>query len=441
MRLIHLPPGEGTVQHHSASSLSENLMTAVADGLPLSETHTPLDQAGLVAIVADAHSSGTAVYPIGGGSSLDYGLPASQPGIGVSLARLNRVIDYPARDMTITVEPGITIDRLADTLAGERQMLPIDVPHSDSATLGGVVATSFSGPRRYGYGTMRDYVIGISAVDGRGKLFKAGGRVVKNVAGYDFCKLLTGSLGTLGVIAQITLKIKPLPQCSAFLFCDLRDLSACESLLAALVNSRTTPAAIELLVGPHWRDNTTLGLATAGSIGRLAVGLEGTAGEVEWMLGQLAHEWRALGVTASRAVTDRRASELWSQLRAFPSEPDAPLVIKASVLPSRTVELVQLVLKIDSQASVQAHAGNGIVIARFTQFDSADVSRNLIGRLQPAAQLAGGNVVVLSSTLAGLTRQAVWGNATAATHWMAKLKQQFDPKGLLNPGRFVYDNP
>ncbi len=416
-------------------------MTAVADVLPLSETHAPADQAALVAIVADAHAAGTPVYPIGGGTSLDYGLPPSRPGIGVSLSKLNRVIDYPARDMTITVEPGITIDSLAATLASERQMLPIDVPHSDSATLGGVVATSWSGPRRYGYGTMRDYVIGISAVDGRGKLFKAGGRVVKNVAGYDFCKLLTGSLGTLGVIAQVTLKIKPLPQSSAFLFCDLRELSSCEPLLAALVNSRTTPSAIELLVGPHWRDNSTLGLLTAASMGRLAVGLEGTAGEVEWMLGQLAQEWRALDVTASRALTGNQASSLWNELREFPSAPEEPLVIKASILPSRTVEFVQLVLKIDPQASVQAHAGNGIVIARFTQFGSGDVSRNLIGRLQPAAQLAGGNVLVLSSTLAGLTRQAVWGNATAATHWMAKVKQQFDPKTLLNPGRFVYDNP
>ena len=212
-------------------------------------------------------------------------------------------------------------------------------------------------------------------------------------------------------------------------------------MLAALVNSRTTPSAIELLLGPRWRDNATLGLATAGSAGRLAVGLEGTAGEVDWMMGQLAEEWRALGVTASRALTGEQAAQLWGDLREFPSALDAPLVIKASVLPSRTVEFVELVLKIDPEASVQAHAGNGIVIARFSRFDSGDVSRSLIGRLQPAAQLAAGRVVVLSSTLAGLTRQAVWGNATAATHWMAKVKQQFDPKGILNPGRFVYDNP
>lgn len=154
-------------------------MTAVADSLPLTETLTPTDPAALAAVVAHAYASGTPVYPIGGGTSLDFGLSASQAGIGLSLAGLNRVIDYPARDMTITVEAGITMAQLAARLATERQWLPVDVPRPASATLGGVIATAFSGPRRYGYGTMRDYVIGISAIDGRGTPFKAGGRELK----------------------------------------------------------------------------------------------------------------------------------------------------------------------------------------------------------------------------------------------------------------------
>ena len=196
-----------------------------------------------------------AVYPLGGGTSLDFGLPAAQPGIGFSLAGLNRVVDYPARDMTITVEAGITLANLADMLADERQWLPIDVPQPERATLGGVIATDVSGPRRYGYGTLRDYVIGISAVDGRGMTFKGGGRVVKNVAGYDFCKLLTGSLGTLGVITQVTLKLKPLVERSALVACDVRDWHAAERLLAGVVTSATTPTAIELLAGPAWESS------------------------------------------------------------------------------------------------------------------------------------------------------------------------------------------
>jgi glycolate oxidase FAD binding subunit len=415
-------------------------MTAVADAFPLVDTHAPAEQTALASLVADAHASDTAVYPIGGGTSLDFGVSASRPGIGVSLSNLARVIDYPARDMTITVEAGITMEALAKTLAAQGQWLPIDAPRASAATLGGVVATAWSGPRRYGYGTMRDYVIGITAVDGRGRAFKAGGRVVKNVAGYDFCKLLTGSLGTLGVITQVTLKIKPLPASSAFLVCDLRDFATAERLLAGIVNSATTPSAVELLVGPRWSESAPLGLVTAGTVGRLAVGLEGMVVEVDWMLGQLASEWRDLGVTAIRSIRDEHAVELWGDLREFPALSDAPLVIKASMLPSQTTRFVELVLEIDPQASIQAHAGNGNVIARFAKFETADVSRVLIGRLQPAAKRSGGNAVVLSTTMAGLTQQAVWGGASAATGWMEKVKRQFDPKNLLNPGRFVYSN-
>ncbi len=413
-------------------------MTTVAEILPLTDTIAPDDQRALAEAVADAHRSGTAIYPIGGGTSLEYGLTPSRPGIGMSMVELNRVIDYPARDMTITVEAGITIERLTSTLAAERQWLPIDVPRPESATLGGVIATAWSGPRRYASGTPRDYVIGITAVDGRGTPFKGGGRVVKNVAGYDFCKLLTGSLGTLGVISQVTLKIKPLPASSALLVCDLRDWTTAERLLAGLVNSATTPAAIELLVGPHWNDNAQLGVATAGTLGRLAVGLEGTAAEVEWMLERLAQEWRDAGVMATHNVCDYRATSLWAELAAFPSSPESPLVVKASVPPSRSIEFMHRVLTIDPQASIQAHAGNGIIIARFSKFDAADVTRGLIGKLQPAASIVGGHVVVLSTTLGGLTRQAVWGGVGADTAWMGKVKRQFDPKGLLNPGRFVY---
>jgi glycolate oxidase FAD binding subunit len=169
------------------------------------------------------------------------------------------------------------------------------------------------------------------------------------------------------------------------------------------------------------------------------VGLEGSEGEVDWMLARLAEEWRALGVTAARALSDDRATTLWRDLREFPAAAGAPLVLKASVLPSHALRFMELVRELDPQAAILAHAGNGIVLARFSRFEAEDVSRKLIGRLQPAAQLAGGGAVVLSSTLSGLTRQAVWGNVSPATEWMGKVKRQFDPRNLLNPGRFVYD--
>ena len=167
--------------------------------------------------------------------------PPTRDGLQLDLTGSRTIVDYTPRDMTILVEAGVRMADLAATLAAEGQQLPIDVPRAAEATLGGVVATNWTGPRRLGYGTIRDYVIGIHAVDGRGVAFKGGGRVVKNVAGYDFCKLLTGSLGTLGVITQLALKVKPLPEQSATVVAACPDLAVAETILGRLVNLAAPP--------------------------------------------------------------------------------------------------------------------------------------------------------------------------------------------------------
>ena len=260
--------------------------------LPLTDTVTPADRAGVAEVVRSAAESRTPVYPIGGGTRLDYGVRPAQPGIGLRLEGMNRVVDHAARDLTITVEAGVTMAQLADRLASERQRLPVDVPGADRATVGGAVATDPYGPRRYRWGTLRDYLIGIEAIDGRGTPFSSGGRVVKNAAGYNLCRLLTGSLGTLAVLTQVTLMVKPIPETSAWLACDVPDFDAAEKLLSELVRTQTVPAAIELLTGPAWSDDPALAKQSESAAARLAVGFEGTLAEVEWMVGQLEQQWR-----------------------------------------------------------------------------------------------------------------------------------------------------
>ena len=202
----------------------------------------PQSVAELGDLVRRASAERQALYPVGGGTMLDLGLPPSRPGWAVDVRSLNHVIDYPARDMTITVQAGVTVAELQRVLAAENQRLPVDVPRADRATLGGALAANVSGPRRYGFGTLRDYVLGISTVNDEGQEVKAGGRVVKNVAGYDLCKLHVGALGTLGVIVQATLKVRPIPEAQALLTlgCDAAGL---EALLDRLHDSRTRPAA------------------------------------------------------------------------------------------------------------------------------------------------------------------------------------------------------
>jgi glycolate oxidase FAD binding subunit len=410
-----------------------------AEFLPIKKTHAPAHPGELASVVAEAHRTKTPLYPIGGGTSLDFGLPAKVAGDGLSLAGLNRIIDYPARDMTVTVEAGVTMQVLADLLAKERQRLPIDVPRADRATIGGVIATNCNGPRRYGQGTVRDYVIGISAVDGRGMPFKGGGRVVKNVAGYDFCKLLTGSLGTLGVITQATLRLKPIPEQSVLVAAALPNASMAEKVLAALVTSQTTPTAIELLAGPAWETDPALKALARPSPATLylVVGLEGTAAEVDSMVHQLVREWDELG--APEPLMVGQSADLWRRLTEFPAAGESPLVVKAGVVPSGTTAFVEAARRVDPQASIQAHAGNGIVIVRFAKFPPQGLSRALIGDLLPAATAHQGQVIVLSNPSgAEMTHVSVWGTVDVSRDVMAAVKRKFDPQDILNRGRFVF---
>ncbi|MEQ8789415.1 MAG: FAD-binding oxidoreductase [Pirellulaceae bacterium] len=409
--------------------------------LPITETLSPDTPQDVVAAVKDCFESETPVYAIGGGTSLGYGLPAKASGVGLSLGKLNRVVDYPARDMTITVEAGITMQALKATLAAERQQLPIDVPHEDRATLGGVVATNFTGPRRYGYGNVRDYVIGVTAVDGRGTMFKGGGRVVKNVAGYDFCKLLTGSLGTLGVITQLTMKLKPLAERSALVVCPLVDLEEAERILSTLAGSRATPSAIELLDGPYWHDDPVLAEASARAdkIGViLVVGLEGTAVEVAWMLEEIAGDLRQHNSDGHTVIEGDEAAGLWRRLAEFPAG-EAALTLKINVVPSAVTRMLSLVREIDRDSAVEAQAGSGVLLVRFPTMPTEGISRTVVGKLQPAAAAEHGHVVLLANpSAAEMTHQSVWGGSDAPYWLMTEVKRKFDPAGILNPERFVY---
>jgi len=411
--------------------------------LPLTETVTPADEAAVAEVVREAWQAGTPVYPIGGGTSLHYGPRPTQRGLGVSLSRLTRVIDYPARDLTITVEAGITIGELAKRLASGRQRLPVDVPRAKEATIGGVVATSPSGPRRYHWGTMRDYCIGLRAVDGRGTAFSAGGRVVKNAAGYNICRLLTGSLGTLGVITQVTLMVKPMPETSALTACEVADFDAAERLLAELVRSQTLPAAVELVLGPAWQDDPVLRAGLGRSVGRVVVGFEGTRAEVDWMVERLDEEWRGLGISSPVAIRGTQAGRLWDRLTDSPVDraaPDGstPVVVEVRVLPGAVVDMVGLAVQLDPGCSIHAHAGDGIVRVRFS-LEPKDAAAAVDDRLRPAVAALGGSVVVVSCPQdSRFDRLMIWDPAAQGADVMQAIKRQFDPKGILNPGRFIF---
>jgi len=407
--------------------------------LPTTRTETPQTDRDLTTLVAEAYADQIAVYPLGGGTSLDFGPLPKVEGWAIELTALNQVVDYPYDDMTITVGSGIRMSELSAMLEEHGQQLPMDVPLTEQATLGGVLATNFSGPRRYGYGTGRDYVIGISAVDGRGQPFSGGGRVVKNVAGYDFCKLLIGSLGTVGIITEVTLKLKPKVQQFQWLACGLDNLIIVEQLLNHLGTSGAHPVAIELLTGPAWEDHPHL--AQLNGIAYLLVGFEGRDEEVDWMFKTLTDEYRSLGASQFQRISNSTAAELLRDVTNFPSVA-APLVVQIGVVASGTLSIVEAVQRLDSGASIAARAGNGVIIVRFSETITMSLSDLVVGSLRPLAMAHQGHLTVLSNAdPADLTPQAAWGGGGKSWSIMSDIKRQFDPHNILNPGRlFVREN-
>jgi len=344
------------------------------------------------------------------------------------------VVDYTPRDMTILVEAGVRMADLAAMLAAEGQQLPIDVPRASQATIGGVVATNWNGPRRYGHGTIRDYVIGIHAVDGRGVAFKGGGRVVKNVAGYDFCKLLTGSLGTLGVITQLALKVKPRPECTSAIIADCGDLSVAEDVLSRLAVLEAPPVAIDLLVGDAWASAVR---------NRLSIRLEGTQTEVDWLADRVQSELSAARAANVRRLNNDDAATLWDRQVEFSdrgageSDGNSPLVVQIAVPPSAVTGMIARMNAIDANCTIQAHAASGIIVARFAKFTHGELTATLAGKLRPDAVQLGGSLVVVRSNIEGLTPHLVWGGRTDAVVLLERIKHTFDPRNILNPGRYI----
>jgi glycolate oxidase FAD binding subunit len=416
----------------------EERTPAAVDGLPLTRIVRPASITELQQHVCQAASEQQAIYAFGDGSSTLLGLPARHPGVGIDLRNLNQVIDYPARDMTITVQTGINFARLQEILAAENQWLPVDVPLADELTLGDALAANYSGARRYGFGTCRDYVIGISAVNDQGMEVKAGGRVVKNVAGYDLCKLYIGSLWTLGILTQATLKVRPRPQRSTLVGVDCPS-SRLEETLALLHKSRTRPVCITLV-------NQRASAAMTGALKEMLVadreawlmlvGFEDNDDAVAWQVEQVRHELRQEGLSARREWTDSDARPLWRSLADFPLASAAPLSVKLTVLPRLVGALCDELRTLPGEPSLQVHAGNGIVHAHLSPL-KLEQAQQVLKRLVERATDGKGNVTIQRCPNEWKSSLPIWGAPRGDYALMREIKRKLDPNGIFNPGRFV----
>lgn len=388
----------------------------------------PATVAELCALVTQARAAGQGVYPVGGRTTLDVGLPPTKPGIALDTTALNRVIDYPARDMTITVQAGISLAALQAELAKEGQWLPLDVPSPEKATLGGAIALNQSGPRRFGYGTLRDYVIGISFVTDDGVEVKAGGRVVKNVAGYDLMKLQIGAVGTLGVITQVTLKVKPKPEASAAVVfgCEDDSLPAVLDLLHA---SKSRPVAVELLNAAAWRAASVSSSVSNGWI--IAVGIEEKTATVAWQLATLREELKAEPARDIIEVAD--PALLWSALTKLQLRPESRYIWKAGMLPSKLAEVARTV-PIRVPFLIQASALNGIIWFHAPDEFGPDDHEKLPWMEQRLAVSGIHHYVMRRCPTAHKKTLRVWGRPVDR-ELMRTVKKTLDPDNIFNPGR------
>lgn len=397
----------------------------------------PATAAELSRIVSDnAQSAKNKLLPVGGRTALNMGYPLPSETAFLSVTELNRIVDYPARDMTITVEAGIRIEALQEQLLHENQRLPIDIPQAGRATLGGAIACNTSGPGRFGYGTFRDYVIGITAVDAKGRLFSAGGRVVKNVAGYDLCKLLVGSLGTLAVITSVTLKLRPVSSTRKLLVAALRPGTA-EAVLADLNHSATRPFAIDLLnAKATWQVQGETNLSLPDRTDTLVLGFEGTQREVDWQIEKVQAELQSHQPSEIFVLTDDQQAKLYDALVEFQTASDDPLTFQASLPPSKSVEFLSRCS--DANMAAQVHAGSGIINGHLS--DRCTSARQAIDEIAPLrkhAEASTGALKIMHCEQNWKNDLLLDDEPTPAWKLMSGIKHQLDPDGLLSPRRIT----
>lgn len=401
----------------------------------MSDEFVPATQSELARFVADnARGGRRPLNAVGGRTTLRLGYPLPADTVTIDLNGLSRVVDYPARDMTITVEAGVRMEDLQNLLSAEKQRIAVDVPQAHRATLGGAIATNASGPGRFANGTFRDYVIGISAIDGQGRLFSAGGRVVKNVAGYDLCKLLVGSLGTLAIISQVTLKLRPQPETRRMVWAAFRDLLAIDAAVEDLLQSRTRPAAVEVLnskAARQIRSEIQQDLPAEHPV--LCLAFEGSNVETRWQAERIREELAAHNPLEQQVLADDSAEAVWRALIEYQAASDDPLTFQATLPPSHLAEF--LLVADAAGIALQARAGNGVVIGHFP--DSCTRPDDALVRLNPLrahASRHGGGLVVWTCDSSWKSQLDLFGPPSDSAALADGIRGTLDPHRVLNRG-------
>lgn len=388
----------------------------------------PESQDELATVLELANRNHWSVLPLGAGSKLSWGGLAASSHLAVSTARLTRLVDHAVGDLTVTAEAGMPLSQLQSMLSGHRQWLPIS-PTYPQATLGGIVATADTGALRHRYGGIRDMLIGLTFVRYDGGIAHAGGRVVKNVAGYDLMKLLTGSFGTLGIISEVTFRLYPMPEASETLVLT-GSVEAIAQSLQTLMASSLTPTAVELVATETMR---SLNLGT--EMG-LLIRFHTIPVSIEQQIDQLLGWATTAGLRGDRFTGDSEA-DLWQHVQGQLSvdRHSTSITCKIGVLPAASaIVLDKISHRLNTLEFGMIHAGSGLGMLRF--HSSAESAQDLLA-IRQLCESQSGFLSILDAPQPLKEAIDVWGYAGNALDAMRRIKQQFDPHAILSPGRFV----
>ena len=373
------------------------------------------------------------VIPAGAGTWLEMGNQPTMLDLVISTAKLNRLLEYEPADLTATVEAGVPLAAFNRIAAESRQFIPLDPFGDEESTIGAIVATASSGLMRCAYGAPRDWLIGVTVVHADGQITRAGGKVVKNVAGYDLCKLYTGSFGTLAVIAETSFKLRALPSCEkTIVFYSINVESLC-SLVARIIDSELQPTVMELI-----SPNCMVDLPINNKHYALALGF---LNEAETVDSQVKEALRLGSEFNHTLLGEDDAHDLWKAYHASEASPHTDYVLQLSVLPNDLSALIADINHVLPQTHLRAHAFNGVVRLHADAFwldrlKTRERPRKL-AEIRRRAQERGGQMRILRAPDEIKSQLDVWGEVGQANSLMRAMKEKFDPQALLNPGRFV----
>ena len=387
----------------------------LVDGVRPGLVARPGDTGQVSEVLRAAAGHGLSVVPRGRGTKLTWGLPPTDVDVLLDLSALDQVLDHQSGDLIVATQAGARLHDVQAVLgeAGQRLALDESVPGS---SIGGVLATNTSGPRRVATGTARDLLIGLTVVRADGVVAKSGGRVVKNVAGYDLGKLMIGSLGSLAVVVDATFRLHPVPLTHRWVTAEVADPAEAQRLVQSVLHAQAVPAAIET----SWTDGR----------GSVSVLLEGRE---EGVAGRTATVRRLLG-GASTESGDAPADGAVFPWDLAATGDQRAIALKLTFVLSGLADVLAAATR--AQVSLRGSAGAGVAYAALAPGTPLEVARTSLQQLREVCTRHGGSVVVVDAPAPIKAGLDVWG-PIPALDLMNRVKDQFDPDHRLAPGRFV----